>query len=152
MTSSRRFAYAHTKYIDGGFPHTNVLPYLIAAVLRHTQPTFWLELGTFIGGSAIRTARAIKAANLSTTVVCVDPFTGGVVPWEREKRLSEEGQWRYLQLECGKPTVYDRFRANVVDAKVEDVMLPILAPSLVGMRLIERLVAQGRLPSGPQVR
>jgi len=144
-------AYAREEYIDGGYPHTYLKPELIATLLNHTRTSFWLEMGSFLGGSAIRTATAVKQAGLPTTVVCVDPFTGDVNMWAWEQEKKAKGEWPFLQLQRGRPTVYDRFLANVVNAKVEDVVVPILASSLVGMKLIERLIEEKRLSMAPQV-
>jgi predicted O-methyltransferase YrrM len=140
------FAYSLASNVDTGYTHTNLLPVLVEAVLSIVKPVFWLEAGSMLGGSAIMTAKAVKARpELATSVVCLDPWTGDVNMWAWERGLLESKQWRFMKLTNGAPTIYDRFRANVVANKVDDVMVPVLATSIVGMKLLIRLAAENRL-------
>lgn len=143
--------FADARQVDGGYPNTNIQLDLIEAILAERKPRFWLEIGTMLGGSAMATAACVKRLELETTICCVDPFTGDVNMWDWEKSRREQGEWRYLKLEAGRPTIYERFLANVRHAGHEDVIVPIVSTSMVGMRLIERLVAQGRLSQLPEV-
>ncbi len=144
-------AYADTRYIDHGYPHTNLQPDLIASVLDTIKPRFWLELGSMLGGSAIRAAEVIKSHGATTEIVCIDPFTGDVNmwAWERPKKVASE--WQFLRLERGRPTIYDRFLANVMAAGHADIIMPIVATSIVGIKLLRRLVDEQRLGILPSV-
>jgi predicted O-methyltransferase YrrM len=145
------FLFADLRQKDNGYPNTNIQPDLIDAVLTTRSPVFWLEVGTMIGGSAIAVADAIKRLGLQTSICCVDPFTGDVNMWDWEKGKKASGEWSYLKLEAGRPTIYERFLANVRLQVHEDIIAPLPATAMVGMRLIERLVAQGRLAQLPEV-
>jgi predicted O-methyltransferase YrrM len=144
-------SFADERLIDDGYPHTNLRPELVRNVLRTFRPKFWLEFGSMLGGSAIRTADVIKELGAPTEIVCVDPFTGDVNMWDWERSLAQSGQWRFLRLERGRPTIYDRFLANVVAAGHADIILPIAATSTVGAKLLRRLHHQGRLSALPDV-
>jgi hypothetical protein len=139
-----------TSLPDKNYPHTNILDVVIDRVLTHRKPKFWLEVGTMLGGSAIKVAHRIKALGLDTQIVCIDPFTGDVNMWDWERRLTKNNEWRFLGLKNGKPTIYDRFLANVVDAGYEEMILPIQCTSIVGMRLLQRLRSQGRISMLPE--
>jgi predicted O-methyltransferase YrrM len=145
------FLFADQGQVDTGYPNTNIQPDLVEGILSELQPGFWLELGTMLGGSAIETARCVKQLGLNTSIVCVDPFTGDVNMWAWEKALREKGEWQYLRLEAGRPTIYDRFLANVRTDGHDDTIVPIVCTALVGLRLIRVLVDQGRLSQLPQV-
>jgi predicted O-methyltransferase YrrM len=145
------FQFADPQWVDHGYPSTNIQPDLIAAILSDLQPLFWLELGTMLGGSAIMAAQGIKELGLGTSICCVDPFTGDVNMWSWEKELREKGEWRFLRLEAGRPTIYDRFLANVRESGHDDAILPILCTALVGIRLLRLLADQGRLSRLPDV-
>ncbi len=145
------FAFAECDKVDDGYPNTNIEPELIEAILSDSEPGFWLELGTMLGGSAIHTAAAVKRLGLPTGICCVDPFTGDANMWLWEKERREAGEWRYLALTAGRPTIYDRFLANVRAAGHDDVIVPIVCTSLVGLRLLRALHDQGRLDSLPEV-
>ncbi len=136
---------------DTGYPHTNLQADLVHSILDVFQPRFWLEFGSMLGGSAIVAANVIKTCKTATQIVCVDPFTGDVNMWDWEQPFRQAGKWRFLRLEKGRPTIYDRFLANVAAAGHADVILPIPATSIVGGRLLRRLAAQNRLTSRPEV-
>lgn len=139
-----------TSLPDKNYPHTNILDSVIDRVLVNRKPKFWLEVGTMLGGSAIKVAHRIKALGLDTQIVCIDPFTGDVNMWDWEWALTKKNEWRFLGLQNGRPTIYDRFLANVVDAGYEEMILPINCTSIVGMRLLQRLHSQQRLSILPE--
>ncbi|MGA3001047.1 MAG: tetratricopeptide repeat protein [Acetobacteraceae bacterium] len=144
-------AHADPQYVDAGYPHTNLRPELIESILDAVRPRFWLELGSMLGGSAIRTAAIIKAQMAPTEIVCIDPFTGDVNMWAREQPKKHAGEWQFLRLERGRPTIYERFLANVTTAGHDDIILPIAATSIVGIRLLRRLADEQRLAALPDV-
>ena len=143
--------YAERRLVDPGYPHTHIIVPAVNWLLRAKKPLFWMEAGSMIGGSALKTAQAIKDLGLSTSMLCMDPFTGDVNMWAWEAGAFKQGAWRFLRLEAGAPTIYDRFRANVVNAGLGDVIIPVVTTSLVGMKLLARLKQEGRLPQLPEV-
>jgi F5/8 type C domain/Methyltransferase domain len=145
------FAYGDPKNRDDGYPHTNLIPDVIDSILDMFRPTFWLEIGSMLGGSAIRTAELIKRRGLETGLVCIDPFCGDVNMWAWEQPKRRAGEWLFLGLRDGRPTIFDRFIANVVAAGHADITLPITATSIVGTKLLTRLMSEGRITSLPNV-
>jgi tetratricopeptide (TPR) repeat protein len=144
-------AHADLQYVDAGDPQTSLRPELIESILDAVRPRFWLELGSMLGASAIRTAEIIKAQMAPTEIVCIDPFTGDVNMWASEQPKRQAGEWQPLRLERGTPTIYQRFLANVAEAGHDDIILPIAATSLVGVRLLRRLADEQRLAAPPDV-
>jgi tetratricopeptide (TPR) repeat protein/predicted O-methyltransferase YrrM len=144
-------AHADPQYADAGIPHTNLRPELIESILDAVRPRFWLELGSMLGGSAIRTAEVIKAQMAPTEIVCIDPFTGNVNMWAWEQPKKQTGESQVLRLARGRPTIYERFLANVTAAGHEDIILPIAATTIVGARLLRRLADEQRLAALPDV-
>ena len=161
--------YSQPRYIDKGYPHTNINPILVKAILNYVKPQFWLEVGSMLGGSAIRTANVMKELDMNTSLVCVDPFTGrnieiiathefinsiavgDVNMLAREQSLADHNRWRFVRNEKGQPTIYERFRANVMAAQHQDRIIPILATSTVGMKLIMLLKVENRISLLPEV-
>jgi len=133
--------YADATQPDAGYPHTNLTESLVHRVLTNRRPTFWLEVGSMLGGSALRVARVARDLGHDLDIVCIDPFTGDVNMWAWEQGLVREGKWRFLGLVNGVPTIRQRFLANVKEAGFEDVITPIPATGIVGMRLIARVLA-----------
>ena len=144
-------SFSQPKYIDNGYPHTNIREYIITVILIFATPVFWLECGSMIGGSAIKTANVIKQRGLNTSVVCIDPFTGdaNMIAWE--KQLHTENLWRFNHIENGNNTIYERFRANITKAGHEDIIVPIIATTLIGTKLLRRLHLENRLSQLPEV-
>ena len=147
------FAIAQTKYVDRGYPHSNLsaVPEMVESVLQIAAPSFWLEIGSMLGGSAIVTAAAVKRLGLRCGIVAIDPFCGDVNMWAWEHNLHLKGEWRFLRLEDGESTIYRRFLANVMAAGHHDIILPITTTSIVGIKLLLRLHREQRIDQVPSV-
>ena len=143
------FDSAANKYIDTGYRHSFVMPEFIEAVLATIQPAFWLEIGSMVGGSAVKTAQAADKLSIATEIVCLDPFCADVAAWAEETR--PVNQWRCLKLENGRPTIYERFLANVSASGYSERILPIPVTSAVGIKLLQRLFDERRISGLPSV-
>jgi hypothetical protein len=104
-----------------------------------------------LGGSAIRTAEAVKRASIPTQIVCIDPFCCDVNMWAWELPLAARHAWRSLRVEDWRPTIYQRFLANVFFQGHHDIILPIMTTSCVGLKLLSRLMQEQRLSVLPHV-
>jgi len=133
------------KYIDNGYPHTNILYDLLEILFVNIEPNYIVECGSMLGGSAIRMAETLKNNNKSTEIICIDPFTGDVNMWDWEKNSTCNGNWRFLRLENGIPTIYKRFLANCKYSGFENKILPINTTTSVGIKLLQRLFIQKRI-------
>jgi len=151
---------ANASFIDNGYPHTHMRPQLVRAVLlahelrHHANVTFWLECGSMLGGSLIRTAQVARRLERQDglSLVAIDPFTGDVNMWAGEARaIAANAPFRFLGLRAGQPTIYERFLANVARAGLRGSVLPIRATATVGLRLLMRLHEKRRLPERPTV-
>jgi hypothetical protein len=145
------FLCAQMKYVDFGYTHTNIAPKQIDSTLRIIRSAFWLEIGSMLGGSAIRTAEAVKRASIPTQIVRIDPFCGDVNMWAWERPLAARHAWRFLRVEDCRPTTYERFLANIFFQGHHDIILPIMTTSSVGLKLLSRLMQEQRLAVLPQV-
>jgi predicted O-methyltransferase YrrM len=133
------------KYIDNGYPHTNILYDLLEILFTNIEPTYIVECGSMVGGSAIKMAETLKKNNKSTEIICIDPFTGDVNMWDWERN---DG-WKFLRLENGIPTIYKRFLANCKYNGFENKILPINSTTSVGIKLLQRLFNQNRITMLP---
>lgn len=146
---------------DFSYPHTNLNnPFfeeavdhalaLLVASYGAQQVNFVLEVGSFKGGSASLIVERLKSAGLvSCSVICVDPFSGDVNmwAWAKDKVLDYD----FLSLSNGLPTIYETFRSNIIERGYQDFILPIPVPSIVGMRLLQRLLDEQRLSYRPNM-
>jgi predicted O-methyltransferase YrrM len=94
-------------------------PVLVESI-QILRPARICEVGSWKGRSAINMARAVKALRLTTEIVCVDTWLGSPEHW-----LRQDPEWyASLQIRNGMPQLYYTFLANVVRAKVTDVITP----------------------------
>lgn len=136
---------------DNDYPHTNLQQELVDIIIHQYSPTFWLEIGSMLGGSALLVARRAQHLGSMTGIVCVDPFVGDVNMWAWERSLFALGEWRFLKLENGIPTIYNRFLSNISREEFNDAVLPIQATSIVGINLLRRLFTEKRISMLPEV-
>lgn len=145
------YKYADLSYVDKGYPHTNIDSSLVSALLDLTKCKFWLEIGSMVGGSAIKTANMIKSKGTNTEIVCVDPFIGDVYMWRSDEKARKNKVWSFLQINKCVPTIYKRFIANVAVSGASDIILPITCTSVVGIALIKALKEEKRISNTPEV-
>lgn len=94
-----------------------------------------VEVGSFKGGSAAIIAAQIKKYfTKPCQLLCIDHFLG-----DTQMRIDVNGMLDWLGMEGGHPTVYDQFVANVKGRGDEEVALPLVASSTVGLRALDRL-------------
>lgn len=138
------------KHVDMGYPHSNLKPDIVEGVLRYTgDPRFWLEVGSFIGNSAITTAKVAKA---NTSVICMDPFTGDNNMWDWNRGRKGPGGFNFEEMDAdGTTRIYDTFLSNIQQAGFQAKVLPVRVTSMAGMRLLKRLHSEGRLRELPRV-
>ena len=79
---------------------------LLAHELQHrANVTFWLECGSMLGGSLIRTAHVARKLERydGLSLVAIDPFTGDVNMWAGEARaIATNARFRFLGLRNGQ--------------------------------------------------
>lgn len=143
------FDSAQKENLDNSYTHTNIPPELIEAVLQLVKPMAWLEIGSCLGGSAIRTAQVIAKLSMPTEIVCVDPFCADVSAWYSE--YSPDKPWRGLGLKDGRSTLYERFLANVAFSEVRDRITVIPVTSTIGIKLLRGMADNGRISHFPSV-
>jgi hypothetical protein len=138
------------KFRDENYPHTFLPRELAATILRVVRPSFWLEIGSMVGGSAIRTATVAETEGFGTEIVCIDPFCADVGAWVRHTRRGKD-EWDCLKLDGGLPTIRERFLENVRAAGFRDRILPFPVTSTVGIEILRTLLTEDRLSEPPSV-
>lgn len=101
----------------------------LAELIQEIQPKLILELGSWLGASALFMAKYTDAE-----IVCCDTFTGAAEFWT--DKMDPE-RYQALRIEHGMPTVYRDFMSNVIAAGKQHQITPLPVSSLVGMELFE---------------
>jgi cephalosporin hydroxylase len=127
------------KVADHSYPHTGLPSTLVEESIRAIQARrlaldLIIEVGSFKGGSASVIADVCKKLGLIVPILCIDTFLGDV-----NMRFDHNGWLDWLSLEGGHPTVFDQFMANITDKGHRDLIIPLVASSLVGLRGLARI-------------
>lgn len=102
-------------------------------LIEQTKPNYIIEVGTWLGASAIHMAKITKKLNLNTKIYCVDTWLGAEEFWTRFKDTSE----RDLKCKNGYPQVYFDFLSNVVRHELQDVIIPVPNTSFNGATILK---------------
>jgi hypothetical protein len=101
-----------------GWDHTNRIFF---DLLEEFRPSLIVELGSWVGGSAITMAKSASELGLDCEIVCVDHFLGSA------EHLGADNKFlKGVPRSHGRPMLYERFLANVVGAWCEDRITPLL--------------------------
>lgn len=102
-------------------------------LVRETRPKTIVEVGTWLGASAINMAKAAKEEGLDPKVYCVDTWLGAEEFWTKWSNTPE----RDLKCRNGYPLVYFDFLANVVEHGMQDVIVPVPNTSHIGSMILK---------------
>jgi cephalosporin hydroxylase len=96
--------------------------------IERTNPGLIIEVGSFVGESAIHMAGVLKKQNRDCAILCVDTFYAGFDHWKgaREK----------IRYHFGRPDFYYKFIANVIANHCEDVIVPMACDSINAARIL----------------
>jgi len=107
-------------------------------------PSLWLEIGSYVGATAILTSAALKAVGLPPAIVCIDPFTGGVDEWAGRDRGLHIGGGLRMDV-FGHTRLYETFLANVNSAGHRGEVMPLRVSPISGLRTLQQLYQEQRL-------
>jgi hypothetical protein len=102
-------------------------------LIEQVKPKVIIEVGTWLGASAINMAKITKELNLNTKIYCVDTWLGAEEFWTHNKHTPE----RDLKLKNGYPQIYFDFISNVKQHNVEDIITPIPNTSYIGSLILK---------------
>lgn len=100
----------------------------------HASPTsvFGLEVGTFVGSTAVRLGRLLRDSNKGH-LLCIDSFTGAGEMWFLERFQ------RDLQFEHGRPRIYELWMENIMRQGLAGTVLPWCLTSLAAAQCLSFL-------------
>lgn len=103
---------------------------VFSELIREVKPTTIIEVGTWLGASALHMALHCQKANLQTKIWCVDTWLGAEEFWY--SNLDD----RDLRLKNGYPQVYCNFLSNVVQHGRQDTIVPVPCTSVIAARVL----------------
>jgi hypothetical protein len=102
-------------------------------LIEKINPEVIIEVGTWLGASALNMCKTIKKLNLKTKIYCVDTWMGAEEFWTGAAHTSE----RNLKLKNGYPQVYFDFLSNVVKHEAQDIIIPVPNTSFIGSKILK---------------
>lgn len=111
------------------------------------NPSLVIEVGSWMGASAIEIGTALKSLNKKGGLICVDTWLGAREFWTTAEdsggwyssmQLSIEtyrnGRYKNLAIKNGYPNVYYDFLANIALSGLSDVVCPFPQTSVIAAR------------------
>lgn len=104
-------------------------------IMEEVRPKTILEVGSWLGGSAIRMATIAQnyVAPEDLEVVCIDTWLGASEFWSKQEDSSRD-----LKLVNGYPSVYYDFLSNVFNAQLQNIITPFPISSSAGLKFLIR--------------
>jgi predicted O-methyltransferase YrrM len=99
--------------------------------IERLNPSIIIEVGSFVGESAIHMAKIIKAQKRETAILCVDTFYAG---FDHYKGAREK-----IRDHFGRSDLFYKFMGNVIQHGCQDVIVPFAIDSINGARVIKWL-------------
>ena len=114
---------------QGWFADTHVIDRIIDQV----RPNLIIEVGTWKGLSALHMTRRALTHGEGASVICVDTWLGSSEHWLN-------GAWKpMMELRFGRPTLYERFLANVIHAGLQNHIVPLPLPSRLAAVVLSKM-------------
>ena len=103
----------------------------LGELIREIQPKLIVEIGSWLGASALYMAQHTDAE-----ILCIDTWTGAPEMWTDR---GDTERYQALKIEQGMPTIYLDFLSNVMRAGKTHQITPFPVPSTVGLTVIRKL-------------
>jgi len=87
--------------------------------IQALSPKVIIEVGSWVGGSAIYMAKILQRMAIPGRIICVDTWLGSPEHWLQDVFRGALG------LEFGYPTLYHHFLGNVISNGVKDYITPL---------------------------
>lgn len=112
------------KLIHGWHSDSDVFYELLLDLIKDTNPSIIIEVGSWYGQSALKMAEICEFYGLNTKIMCIDTWLGGEEHWDPTSPFFDE-YFQLLQIKNGRPEIYEQFISNVIHEKKENMIIPI---------------------------
>ena len=112
---------------------TGTLPFFETAI-SEINPKLIIEIGSFLGESAINMGKISKRLGLDIQIICIDTWLGSDEHWRDDKC----GMMHFFDhFKNGISSMYDQFVKNVLFNGVDDIIVPIPNTSTTGYNILK---------------
>ena len=120
------------------------LPNKVLNKVLEVKPSKIIEVGTWKGNSAFYMADLLRQNGVDFEMVCVDTWLGAKEMWIKEERSAVPERREGLKMQCGYPTLYYQFLANVIKKEYKDCIVPFPNTSTVAFTVLQHLEYQAQ--------
>jgi hypothetical protein len=129
----------YDRYKDSGDLKSNIVGWngnspFFERIIKETKPFLIIEVGSFLGQSAINMGNVIKLLEMDTKILCIDTWLGSDEHWRDDlcnlMHLFEN-------FKNGISSLYDQFIQNVMISNLDDRIIPIPNTSTVGYKMMK---------------
>jgi hypothetical protein len=108
-------------------------------LIETIRPRLIVEVGTWMGHSAIHMSRSAARFESDALTICVDTWLGSSEHYFSDEHTGD------MALRNGRPTFYDNFLANVAFHGLQGRILPLSISSHAGFEILHRLNLKAEL-------
>lgn len=112
---------------------------LLEDAIKLRRPSVIIEIGSYLGASAIHMAEVAKAEGIDTTIICIDTWLGDQV------MLIDPASRNGLSIRNGMPQIYRQFLANICYKEFQNVVVPFPCESRAALRILNGLGIRSNL-------
>ena len=124
-----------TPYKDTLEPGSRPADGLYEAWIENYKPNVVIEVGSFLGYSAIKMAKEVKRLGLPTKIICVDTWLGS----PEHYRMYKSKEDIRIGYKNGYPTLYQKFISSVIQNEVQDIIYPFPYPSSIAYKILKNI-------------
>ena len=124
-----------TPYKDSLEPGSMPADGLYEDWIQRYKPNIIIEVGSFLGYSAIKMAKEVKRLSLPTKIICIDTWLGSPEHY-RMYKAKEDTRIGYKN---GYPTLYYKFISSVIQNEVQDIIYPFPYPSSIAYKILNNI-------------
>jgi len=95
----------------------------------HKEELFIVEIGSYVGYSALEIAKVCKKLNKKFQILCIDTWLGS-------PEFYTQSHWLFLNKKNGYPTIFFQFVKNVKYFNMEDSIVPLPLTSVSAAHLL----------------
>lgn len=96
--------------------------HFLSEIVLRQKPKLIIEVGSFLGQSAINMGKALKSLKIDAHIICIDTWLGSPEHWRTDK-CNNLKLFNYFG--TGISSLYDQFVKNVMLEELDDVIVPM---------------------------
>ena len=131
----------------GGVPFDGIYE----SFIQQHKPSVIIEIGTYLGYSAVQMANEVKRLGLTNTrIICVDTWLGSVDYYLYNRDPSADQSRKDFGYVNGYPTLYHKFLSNVIETGTQDIIRPLPFPSTIAAKILNKVLVE-ELNTRPEI-